>query len=208
MRSFTGRRSVRWSTTAVVLTVLTTGCTAQQEPDGPAVESPVSSAATPPGASPSPSPSGGAGGQRDDDATPPVGDVPAEPVAAVPGQEPGAVLEVYRLARSGQTATLTMAVLNDGPNPLSFNTSFQAETNDLDASGISLLDPVGLQRYLVLRDTEGACLCSNFRSAATRDPGERVFFSASFPAPPADVTAVTVETPAGSLVDVPLTEAS
>ena len=197
---------MRWSaTSAVVGLLLVAGCTAD---DGASPEEPEP-AGTSAGAAPSaaaPAEDSGDGGV----AASPAGEVPAEPVAVVPGQDPGMVLEVYRLARTGGTATLTMGVLNDGDEELSLLTSFQAgQGAAFDASGISLLDPVNLDRYLVLRDTEDECLCSRLQGGDFRPgPGERVHLSASFPAPPDDVTSVTVETPAGSLADVPITEGS
>ncbi|WP_299040316.1 hypothetical protein [uncultured Pseudokineococcus sp.] len=138
--------------------------------------------------------------------------MPTEPVASVPGQDPGMILEVYRVARSGATTTLTMAVLNDGVEDFNIGGSFTASSGrppvTFDTSGISLLDPVGLDRYTVFIDTEDQCLCSELERQTLVEPGQRVHLSASFPAPPASVTSVTVETPVGSLAGVPITDLS
>lgn len=189
--------------------LLMAGCTSQQEPQAAGPASPNNFETGPPAATPSAEVSSESDAGEDAAAPAAVGDVPADPVAAVPGQRPGMVLEVYRLARTGETATLTMAVFNEGAEDLDILQAFQAgRGTDFDAGGISLLDPVGLQRYLVLRDTQEGCLCSVFGNGVTSvEPGARLYISASFPAPPADVTAVTVETPSGSLVDVPIAEA-
>ncbi|MET9897550.1 hypothetical protein [Streptomyces sp. NPDC006446] len=55
-------------------------------------------------------------------------------------------------------------------------------------AGASLVDQTGKKKYLVLRDTEGRCLCTRFTGGLRR--GETTDWFAQFPAPPADTTAV------------------
>jgi len=130
--------------------------------------------------------------------------LPDEPVATVPGGEPGMVVEVYALTRSAESVTATMAVTNEALEPFTLNRQFAASlADDYRVSGITLFDPAGLKRYLVLRDTNGDCLCSDVGNGRL-DTGERVSFTATFPAPPQDVDTVTVETPMGALASVPI----
>ncbi|MFF9775606.1 hypothetical protein ACF1HJ_18365 [Streptomyces sp. NPDC013978] len=55
-------------------------------------------------------------------------------------------------------------------------------------AGANLVDQSGKKKYLVLRDTSGRCLCTQF-SGGVRD-GESAQWYAQFPAPPEDTTSV------------------
>ncbi|MBE4738952.1 hypothetical protein [Streptomyces caniscabiei] len=55
-------------------------------------------------------------------------------------------------------------------------------------AGANLVDQAGKKKYLVLRDTSGRCLCTQF-SGGVRD-GESAHWYAQFPAPPEDTTSV------------------
>ncbi|MGW1071411.1 hypothetical protein [Streptomyces sp. NPDC002537] len=61
-------------------------------------------------------------------------------------------------------------------------------------SGASLVDASGKKRYLVLRDTDGECLCSTGLTNVKPQEDRPVF--AQFPAPPESVTAVDFQLPA------------
>ncbi|MCX5204529.1 hypothetical protein OG897_24120 [Streptomyces sp. NBC_00237] len=73
--------------------------------------------------------------------------------------------------------------------------------NSASMAGASLVDRTGKKKYLVLRDTDGRCLCTNFATGFT--PGSEREFFAQFPAPPpsaskvdfqiADMPAMTIE---------------
>ncbi|OEJ25251.1 hypothetical protein BGM19_23940 [Streptomyces agglomeratus] len=60
--------------------------------------------------------------------------------------------------------------------------------NGSSMAGASLVDRVGKKKYLILRDTDGRCLCTQF-SGAFKENEEKSWF-AQFPAPPADTTKV------------------
>lgn len=60
--------------------------------------------------------------------------------------------------------------------------------NSGSMAGSSLVDKVGKKKYLVLRDTDGRCLCTQF-SGGFRTGDEKTWY-AQFPAPPADATQV------------------
>ena len=56
-----------------------------------------------------------------------------------------------------------------------------------------MIDAVGKKKYFVVRDTEGACLCS--RDLSDIKPRNRANLFAKFPAPPEDVQKITVVIP-------------
>ncbi|MEV6587565.1 hypothetical protein [Streptomyces acidicola] len=60
--------------------------------------------------------------------------------------------------------------------------------NGGSVAGASLIDQEGKKRYLVLRDTEGRCLCTRFTGALVQ--GETTEWFAQFPAPPDSTTKV------------------
>jgi hypothetical protein len=60
-------------------------------------------------------------------------------------------------------------------------------------SGVNLIDGVGKKKYFVVRDTEGACLCS--RGLSSLASKSRANLWVKFPAPPADVSKITVVVP-------------
>lgn len=60
--------------------------------------------------------------------------------------------------------------------------------NGGSVAGANMVDQAGKKKYLVLRDTSGRCLCTQF-SGGVRD-GESAQWFAQFPAPPEDTTSV------------------
>ncbi|MFJ2257807.1 hypothetical protein ACIOKD_05575 [Streptomyces sp. NPDC087844] len=58
-------------------------------------------------------------------------------------------------------------------------------------AGASLVDQTGKKKYLVLRDTEGRCLCTRFTGGV--QSGETTEWFAQFPAPPEDATKVSFQ---------------
>ncbi|WP_274561690.1 hypothetical protein [Streptomyces spiramyceticus] len=64
----------------------------------------------------------------------------------------------------------------------------ELSNNGSSMAGASLVDRVGKKKYLILRDTDGRCLCTQF-SGAFKDNEEKTWF-AQFPAPPAGTTKV------------------
>ncbi|GAA3442439.1 hypothetical protein Pve01_72690 [Planomonospora venezuelensis] len=70
--------------------------------------------------------------------------------------------------------------------------------------GVFLVDTRNAKKHLVALDSEGACVCSRIGSLFLKE-GESAAFSATFAAPPADVTSMDVHIPnVGTLADVPL----
>ncbi|MET9510416.1 hypothetical protein ABZX62_18475 [Streptomyces flavidovirens] len=60
--------------------------------------------------------------------------------------------------------------------------------NSASLAGAYLVDKTGKKKYLVLRDTDGRCLCTKFTGGFKSD--EEKTWYAQFPAPPADTTKV------------------
>ncbi|RII20711.1 hypothetical protein DSC45_02605 [Streptomyces sp. YIM 130001] len=60
--------------------------------------------------------------------------------------------------------------------------------NAFSMAGANLVDKAGKKKYLVLRDTNGRCLCTQFQGSFKQSE-EREFF-AQFPAPPDSATKV------------------
>jgi len=120
-------------------------------------------------------------------------------LATTDGEYPDTRVEVTELKRSsGGTLTLKFAIINDSSNPLDFSYNFVEEgkygTIDFGSiGGVNLIDAVGKKKYLVLRDTEGKCVCS--RGLKEIQPGSRANLYAKFPAPPESVEKITVAIP-------------
>lgn len=73
---------------------------------------------------------------------------------------------------------------------------------DYAISGVSLFDAVNLKRHLVFLDEQGGCLCS-VTATVTLEAGSTLYLAAQFPAPPADITSMTLQTPIGSVSNFP-----
>lgn len=81
---------------------------------------------------------------------------------------------------------------------------FGEEKGDRTVGGAYLVDPAEQKRYLVYRDTEGACVCSEL--LRNLPVGQPVAVFASFPAPPPTTESMTVVIPNfPSFKDIPVT---
>ncbi|NDZ79205.1 hypothetical protein G3I19_11895 [Streptomyces sp. SID10853] len=60
--------------------------------------------------------------------------------------------------------------------------------NSTSMAGAALVDQTGKKKYLILRDTDGRCLCTKFSGGIQAD--EEKPFYAQFPAPPASTRSV------------------
>ncbi|AZQ73259.1 MULTISPECIES: hypothetical protein [Streptomyces] len=97
----------------------------------------------------------------------------------------------------GGFVTVGGTVANRGSKPYTPLTWRSKETemkSQSSVSGASLIDSAGKKRYLVLRDTDGECLCTT--GLVNIRPGESRPVFAQFPAPPASVTDVDFQLPA------------
>ncbi|WP_431042492.1 hypothetical protein ACQUSR_11600 [Streptomyces sp. P1-3] len=109
----------------------------------------------------------------------------------------GIVLSIQSATRDdGGFVTVSGTVANNGDR--TFNASrWRSSETDVKSrssiSGASLVDQRGKKRYLILRDTDGECLCTT--GLANLRPGESRPVFAQFPSPPADVTRVDFQLP-------------
>lgn len=123
---------------------------------------------------------------------------PAGPaLASADGEKPGVRIEVQELKRtSGDTLSLKFVVINDSAESYLLYSCVLCDPEKNDhgtVSGVNLIEGVGKKKYFVVRDTEGACLCS--RSLYSVVSNSRANLWAKFPAPPADVSKITVVVP-------------
>jgi hypothetical protein len=142
----------------------------------------------------------------------PPGEKPFASVTASINGEP-ARLDLFKLHRRGVTSLLKFTLTHTGVKPSAkkmhvysvFQASnFSSPRDTGTVSGITLIDVRNAKIYLTARDSEGNCVCSKMRNT-TLDPGEFVLFTATFPAPPAEVLSVDVSIPAfGTVTDLPV----
>jgi hypothetical protein len=120
-------------------------------------------------------------------------------IATTDGEYPDIRVEVTELKRtSGNTVTLKFTIINDSSEDMNFSYDFgeagQYETGDFNSiGGVNLVDAAGKKKYLVLRDSNGKCVCS--RDLKSIKPGGRAKLYAKFPAPPEEVEKITIEIP-------------
>ena|SRR2546426_3578313 len=132
----------------------------------------------------------------------------AKAIATADGEKAGTRVEITELKRSGDNnVTLKFAMVNDGPDKLSFGYDFGDPGNQIkdhgSIGGVSLVDSAGKMKYFVVRDTETSCLCS--RDIKDVAPKSRINLWAKFPAPPADVQKISIVIPHfGPIDDVPI----
>jgi hypothetical protein len=93
---------------------------------------------------------------------------------------------------AGGFVTVTGKVKNSTSgfwNPANWRGNEQElDKNAASMAGASLVDRAGKKKYLILRDTDGRCLCTVFGGGF--QPNEEKIFFAQFPAPPASATKV------------------
>ncbi|MEU9121347.1 hypothetical protein AB0C96_16095 [Streptomyces sp. NPDC048506] len=108
---------------------------------------------------------------------------------------------------SGGFVTVNGTVTNHGTRP--FNAiNWRSNETELRSrssiSGATLIDKAGKKRYLVLRDTNGECLCTTGLSGLMPGASRPIF--AQFPAPPAKVTEVDFQLPTMPPASVQITD--
>jgi hypothetical protein len=145
----------------------------------------------------------------------PEGQAPAEPLATAEGGPPFTGLEIVDLRRTGDSVTLEFVIVTDdgsgatNRNPREVFAAPQdqvgsdqapSEERRASVSGVTLVDKTNEKRHLVLRDSNGDCLCTGFDTVSV-DENARYPQSAQFPAPPEDVDVMTVEVPHFPAID-------
>ncbi|WP_166027088.1 hypothetical protein [Streptomyces chilikensis] len=136
--------------------------------------------------------SAGTPGKRTEDKTPPKGEQEAAVLAEVKsGDISLAVTSAVR--DEGGFVTLNGTVTNNG-GEFWVAGDWRGDESELNGNGpsmagASLVDSKAKKKYLVLRDTEGRCLCTKFDGGGV-DTGKTADWYAQFPAPSEDATEV------------------
>jgi hypothetical protein len=119
---------------------------------------------------------------------------------AAEGEMPGSKAVITSLKRDGGgTVTLRIQLVNDGTQPIK-TYGILGQLFSLDA--VTLVDTANKKKYLVVRDADRKCLCSELRQDFV--PGSRFNQWAMFPAPPDNVQKITVVIPGFAPVDAPI----
>lgn len=129
-------------------------------------------------------------------------------IASADGDQQGRRVEVTELKRlSGGTISLKFTVINDA-DEIAFHGDYGEANHSKDygsIGGVDLVDPVGKKKYLVVRDSDGACLCS--RDIPNVAKKSRLNLWAKFPAPPEDVKKISIAIPHfAPMDDVPISQ--
>ena len=137
--------------------------------------------------------------------------IPTAPVATAPAQYDGFSLDVYALHReSDRSVYVVFGLRNDSEDDKGFQRELEDPAVDAPVeyaiSAVSLFDAVNLKRHLVFLDEQGGCLCS-LTATVTVEAGSTLYLAAQFPAPPPDIESMTLQTPIGSVANIPLTGA-
>ncbi len=132
-------------------------------------------------------------------------------IASTDGEKPGAHIDIIELKRaSGGTVNLKFTISNSGSEKLTLYSAYLGDNhvsadNYRDVSGIHLLDPVNKKKYFVVTDAERKCVCS--KEIPDVEPGGKLNLWAKFPAPPPEVTKVSIEIPHFAPIDdVPISQ--
>ncbi len=130
---------------------------------------------------------------------------PTATIGEIRGPDGITVLLHSAAREKGGFVTVNGTVANRGSKPYTSLTWRSKETemkSQSSVSGASLVDQAGKKRYLVLRDTDGECLCTT--GLVNIRPGESRTIFAQFPAPPDDVKAVDFQLPTMPSVRIPI----
>ncbi|ARZ68158.1 hypothetical protein SMD11_2509 [Streptomyces albireticuli] len=182
------RRGAAAAALAAALALTATGCGG----GGDASDDSGAASATPRGKAGEAGKSGkGGGSDGADDSSPKAG-----AIGEMKGPD-GVVITLTAARRDdGGFVTVDGTLTNRGQKPfnaihwLSKETEMKSRSS---LSGASLVDGSSKKRYLVLRDTDGECLCSTGLTNIKPQESRPVF--AQFPAPPESVTAVDFQLP-------------
>lgn len=120
-------------------------------------------------------------------------------------------MTLYPVRRTGTTSSVNLTLSSSGDEGFTVSTLLtdnNSESGDASASaadGIQLVDGKNAKLYLVASDGQGHCLCTQGLTGVVLKDGASSIISATFAAPPADVTTVDVVVPSfGTVKDVPV----
>ena len=109
---------------------------------------------------------------------------------------PGYRAEAVELKRDGSGGvTLTLKIYNDADKKGDLACELRADSGETcrQITGVYLIDGVNKKRYLVMRDSDGKCICTDTLSDV--QPKGSVTVWAKFPEPPNEVGKMTVVVP-------------
>ena len=132
-------------------------------------------------------------------------------IAGTDGEKAGTHIDITELKRtSGGTVNLKLVLSNNGSEKLNLAGDWLGDTHVSrdsyrDISGVHLIDGANKKKYFVVTDSERSCVCS--KNIEQVPAGEKVNLWAKFPAPPPEVTKVTIEIPHFQPIDdVPISQ--
>jgi hypothetical protein len=168
-----------------------------------------------PAATPTPSDTSAAAPTPADPDQPAAGDQLGQAVATRTSAEDGKkmTLTLYPLQRDGSTSHLNFSLTSPGSKTdriqvaqlLSDKNNSSVDSTSFAADGLQVIDGKNAKLYLVASDGKGQCLCSRGLAGVFLQGKAPVLFSATFAAPPADVTQVDVRIPGfGTVKNVPV----
>lgn len=118
-------------------------------------------------------------------------------IASTDGDWPDVTVDIFELKRTGgDTLTLKFTINNGSSENVDFSYNFGEGGGTIDFNtigGTHLLDVANKKKYFVVRDAQGKCTCSS--GLKSIPPGSKGNLWAKFPAPPANVSKITVEIP-------------
>ncbi|MGQ0486181.1 MAG: hypothetical protein ACT4SY_12620 [Hyphomicrobiales bacterium] len=124
------------------------------------------------------------------------------PIATADGETTGTRIEITELSRtSGETVTLKFRLTVD--NGVEAAPYGLMEYNDLRE--VHLIDAAGKKKYLVIKDSDGKCVCSGGLTQQSMS-GKSINLWARFPAPPAEVKEISVVFPHFIPTDAPIAD--
>jgi hypothetical protein len=138
----------------------------------------------------------------------PSGLAVAQDVLFAEGENPDIRIEVRDLKRGdGGVVTLRLRLVNGSGEPYDASCNMREPGgNDScgEFTGAYLLDAPNKKKYTVVRDSEKKCICSGINAV---EPGKKSNIWATYPAPPADVSKITVVVPLFEPIEgVPITD--
>lgn len=131
----------------------------------------------------------------------------ADETLTAEGDQDGVQVMIKTIKRNeGDTVTLRFQITNKSDSGFGHTCEVRDPAAHDDCgvlSGVYLLDQSNKKKYLVVRDSDGKCICGTLENI---DKGKSQNLWVTFPAPPADTQKVTVVVPTFEPIDgVPIT---
>ncbi|WP_394430945.1 hypothetical protein [Streptomyces sp. SGAir0957] len=182
-RTTTGRRSLTMAAITAGLVLTVAGCGGDGDGGGDKAKDSTASTTA----------SADAGGGAESSA-PPAEDE-NKTLAEVKGEN-GITLTVSSAARDAGGFVTVQGTVANGTGKAWVPVNWRGDERELmgnggSIAGAALVDEAGKKKYLVLRDTEGRCLCTRFTGGVRN--GETATWYAQFPAPPEGTTKLSFQ---------------